>query len=459
MRADVSSAVRIAWGTLFHYATPLVPVYFLYMMLTVVYMQFATDVLLLGPGVVGTIFFASKIWDAVSDPMIGYLSDGTQSRLGRRKPWMYASIVPMVAMTWMLWSPPESLSGLALIAWVSVSVIGFYTAFTLFAVPQMAYGVELSGSPHERARVFGGRQISVTLGMLACFVLATPMITGNPEARSNASLLAAGGSVFLAVAVAFSTWRLPRERSEYEGRGAANPFRATRDVAKNPHARLLLIVYFIEIFGIGATSAMTPFLLIYVTDATDWIWKIFLFYTVPALLSIPFWIALGKRYERYKIWCVAMGLQAFGYGGILFQDEGRIGLMIACSLLNGFAGACSQTLGYSIKGDVIDYDEYKTGERKEGSYLAAWSLAQKFGTGLMIAFSGWALQASGFVANQPQTEVVKWTIKGMTGGAPFICLLVGMVLFSRFKLNGAEADRIRSELAERRKRANQTSAA
>ena len=63
-------------------------------------------------------------------------------------------------------------------------------------------------------------------------------------------------------------------------------------------------------------------------------WVVFLFYTLPAVLSIPFWVWLGKRYERHKLWRYAMGLQAFGYGGIVFQDEGRIGLMIFCSLGN-----------------------------------------------------------------------------------------------------------------------------
>ena len=255
-QTEIEGTATVAWPTLLNFGAPLIPAYLLYMMLTVVYMQFATDVLLLAPGVIGTIFFASKIWDAISDPMVGYWSDATRSRFGRRKSWMYGSIVPLVALTLMLWRPPASLEGGALIAWVTISVIGFYTAFTIFAVPQMAYGVELSPSPTERARVFGARQISVTLGMLACFVLATPMITGNPEARANASLIAGAGSVLIAITIAFTTWGLPKERIEYAGRGATNPIKATRDVAKNPHARLLLIVYFIEIFGIGVGRAI-----------------------------------------------------------------------------------------------------------------------------------------------------------------------------------------------------------
>ena len=233
-------------------------------------------------------------------------------------------------------------------------------------------------------------------------------------------------------------------------RPAPSPVAAVKDVVRNPHARLLLLVYFIEVFGIGATSAMTPYLLIYVTKASDYIGVVFLFYTIPALVSIPFWVWMGERYERHKLWRAAMGLQAIGYGLIVFQDEGRVGLMIGCSLLNGFATACGQTLGYAIKGDVIDYDEYETGERKEGTYLAAWNLAAKLGTGLMIALSGWALEGAGFVANQPQSELTLWTIKGMTGGAPFLCLLIGMVIFSRFSLDAAQAAEIRAAIASRR---------
>lgn len=447
--APATEPDRISWGVLTHYSTPMVPAYFLYMMVTVVYMNFATDVLLLAPGVIGTVFFASKIWDAVSDPMIGFLSDGTRSAIGRRKPWMFASTIPLVVMTIMLWSPPSSLESGELLIWVVVSVLGFYTAFTVYSVPQMALGIELSTSPHERSRVFAGRQVALTFGMLGAFLIATPMIIGNPAARENAVVLSTLLALLVGMAILSCTFALPREREDYFGRGARNPLTAVRDVLRNPHARLLLFVYFIEVFGIGATSAMTPYLLKYVTKAADYVGIVFLFYTIPAVLSIPFWVWLSRRYERHKLWRYAMGLQAIGYGTIIFQDEGRIGLMIASSLLNGFAGACGQTLGYAIKGDVIDYDEYETGERKEGAYLAAWSLAMKFGTGLMIAFSGWALGWSGFVPNEDQSATTKWTIRIMTGGAPFVCLLIGMLAFSRFSLDSREHARIRAVIDSR----------
>ncbi len=449
-RAPAREEERLSWGTLVNFAAPTAPAYLLYMMMTVVYMNFATDVLLIAPGVIGTIFFLSKVWDAVSDPLVGYWSDRTQSRFGRRKSWLFLSIVPLVAFSIMLWSPPADLEGGALLGWVIVSVFGFYTAFTIFIVPQMALGVELSPSPHERSRGFAARQVTLTLGMLGAFLFATPMILNNPEARANAATLSTTVAIVLGLSLLVCTWALPPERAALGGRGAESPVAGIRDVLRNPHARLLLLVYFIEVFGIGATSAMTPYLLIYVTKASDYVGQVFLFFTGATVLAIPFWVWLGRRYERHKLWRVAMGIQAVGYGMILFQGEGRVTLMIVSSLVNGFATACGQTLGYSIKGDVIDFDELQTGERKEGVYLAAWNFASKLGTGLMVAFSGWALQISGFVPNVPQSELTLWTIKGMTGGAPLVCLLLGMWIFSRFSLNGAEAERIRDEIESRR---------
>ena len=73
-------------------------------------MKFATDVLLIAPATMGTIFGLSRIWDAVSDPVAGYLSDRTSHRTGRRRPWIFASMFPIGLAYWMVWSPPETLS-------------------------------------------------------------------------------------------------------------------------------------------------------------------------------------------------------------------------------------------------------------------------------------------------------------------------------------------------------------
>ena len=117
----------LSWTTIGLYGFPTIAVQFIYMLVMVMYMNFATDVLLIAPAVMGAIFFASKLWDAVSDPVVGFLSDRTRSRLGRRRSWMLGSALPVAAFGLMMWAPPDGLSPTLLTLWVGVAIFGFYT--------------------------------------------------------------------------------------------------------------------------------------------------------------------------------------------------------------------------------------------------------------------------------------------------------------------------------------------
>ncbi len=103
----------------------------------------------------------------------------------------------------------------------------------------------------------------------------------------------------------------------------------------------------------------------------------------------------------------------------------------------------------SIQADVIDYDEYLTGERKEGAYFAAWNFVFKSATGVTIMLSGWVLQIVGFVPNQEQTEAVKLAILSLYSIFPLVCYAIGTALIMTFKLDETEHARIRRILDER----------
>src|SRR5262245_60031722 len=88
---------RVSWGTVFAYGAPGVAIGYMNLMVSLYVMKFATDVLLIAPAVMGVIFMVSRIWDAISDPVAGYLSDRTRSRFGRRRIWIIWSVVPIAA--------------------------------------------------------------------------------------------------------------------------------------------------------------------------------------------------------------------------------------------------------------------------------------------------------------------------------------------------------------------------
>ena len=125
------------------YVAPAPCIGFMFFLVSMYLMKFSTDVLLVAPGVMGMIFGISRIWDGISDPLVGYLSDRTHTRIGRRRPWLLASLVPIVVVFLMMWSPPQTLTGNVLLAWMAVSVIGFYTAMTIFGVPHASLGADI----------------------------------------------------------------------------------------------------------------------------------------------------------------------------------------------------------------------------------------------------------------------------------------------------------------------------
>ena len=217
----------------------------------------------------------------------------------------------------------------------------------------------------------------------------------------------------------------------------------------NPHARLLLIVFFIESLGLGGLSVLVPFVTQYVMERADLGPPMLGIYTTANLLGIPLWLYLGRFYEKRRLWLIAMLAGGFGFGLLLFLGPGDWPLMVASSLIAGSANACAVTLGQALKADLIDVDEHRTGQRKEGAYFAAWSFVSKLANGIMILLVGVVLEAAGYVPNVAQTATVRFTLVFLIGGMPVIGYTIGTLLFSRFSLSEAEHARVRLELDAR----------
>jgi GPH family glycoside/pentoside/hexuronide:cation symporter len=419
---------------------------FLFSLVLVMYMKFSTDVLLIAPSAIGAIFFASKIWDAISDPIAGRLSDRTRSRLGRRKSWLLASALPLAASAIAMWTPPAGLEKNAMLVWITLSVFAFYTAYTLFEVPHMALGAELSFETRERNRIFGTRQLLRTFGLFGAFGIGVSLLEDSSTARDNAFWLAAGAGAFAIATIVLAVTTLPAERPDFALRGGQSLRAAMRDVMRNPHARLLLFVFFIEQLGTGGIGVLVPYVAQYVMKRPDLTSEMLMVYVLCTVASIPAWVWLGGRYDKRSLWLSAMWMSMIGFGLLLFLGEGTIGIMVIASVLAGMGSGCGPTLGQALKADVIDWDEYMTGERKEGTYFAAWSFTSKLAAGVMLGIVGLALDWAGFVENQEQTIRVEATMLALMGAMPVVGFGVGILAFRRFSLDRQEHARIRGAI-------------
>jgi GPH family glycoside/pentoside/hexuronide:cation symporter len=438
------SSTPLSSASLLGYGLAAVPGQFAYVLVLIMYLKFAVDDLGASAAVVGTIFLVAKLWDAVSDPMVGNLSDRTKSRFGRRRPWLAASAPLLAVFSVMAWAPPSGLDGMWLSVWISVAVLGFYTAYTIFDVPHMALGAEMTFDRQARNRVFGVRQVMRTLGMFGAGVGGTYLVN---QGASMAAAMSYGLAALTLVCVFGGLSRLPAERTDFLGRGGDNPFRAVRDVFANRHARLLLFVFFIESIGSGGIGVLTPFVIEYVMKMKEIIPYMLGAYMLSALAAVPLWVWLGNFFEKRRLWLFAMVQGGIGYGLIFWVGEGDWVLMAVSSVLAGTAGACGNTLGQALKAEVIDFDEYRTGERKEGAYFAGWSFMSKLAGGIMVGVVGYSLELSGYVQNAAeQSQTVKDTMIFLMGGVPLIGYGIGSLAFTRFSLSEAEHAKIRSEL-------------
>ncbi len=437
-------AERVPLRTVLSYGPPIFGLSGLLFFIQFFFLKFATDVLLLAPATVGVIFALGRAWDAFSDPIVGTLSDRTRSFLGRRRPWMLAAI-PILGLGFaMTWMPPEAIDGTALYAWIGLALFVFYSGYTAYAIPHASLGAELTPDHHDRSRVFGVRHASFMFGII--FAFSGMQFVENAEDSRAAATWFAWVSILVMTIVLLIPPFCVRERPENYGRGGQSSFRAMADVLRNPHARLLLAVTFVEIAGTSVLGIVAPYLIVYVLKRPDLIGPLPGLFLVSSIVSIPLWVRASRRFGKRDVWIVAMvGLASF-FGASFFVGEGNVALLAVLFALAGVSAGCGGAIGFSMLADVIDYDEYRSGERKEGAYAAAQGFATKAANTTIILLTGFVLQHSGFVPNVEQTRTAKLAISGLLAGVPFSMFIVGAVLLSRFRLDSHEHARIREEL-------------
>lgn len=430
--------------TVLAYAAPALGCGYMYLLVSLYVMNYSTDVLLIAPLVIGAIISASRIINAITDPLIGYLSDRTRSRFGRRRFWMLVSIVPTGVLFYMMFAQPANLVGAGLTLWMAVAIIGFYAAINFCFIPHLSLGAELSSDNHQRNRLFGFRHAGYTFGqVLALYTLQLAVSAGqeSPDAvQAVVRDFAIVAGIGFAVLVLFAAFTL-EERADYAGSVHSSFFASIAHVWRNAHARLLLVVSFIENVGFAAISGLAVYVTDYVVGRPDLAGLVILAYLGPSAAFAPLWPKVARRIGKVRLWRYSMIATALSFGGLgpvlYFQSTLQLPGLFTLLFLAGLAGGCGGTMGPSVQSDVIDYDELQTGERKEGMYFAVWDFVFKSAIGMMTLLSGFTLQVTGFLPNEVQPESARLAMILLFSLFPLLCYFVGTLIFTRFNFDEA----------------------
>ncbi len=392
---------------------------------------------------IGVAFVAGRVIDALTDPLIGYLSDRSRSPKGRRRPWILWGCLPLAVLSVALFVPPAGLTGTPAMAWAGLVILCWFLAFTVVNVPYRALGPELTDDYDERTSLFSVREGLLVVGTV--FAAVGPGVVGlalglqdgdgDDERRRFAWYVAITAPLLVLTCVVCT--RGVRERFHQRPSLAPTPQRLLGQVrqafANRPFA-ILLSAFVVIAIGGSLPAVLISYFVTYVLH-TDLLPLFLLIYFGVGLVCLPAWISASRRWGKKRAWLTAMVTNASFFAFVALLGEGdavAYGLLVAGS---GIGGVAVLALPYSMQADVIDHDEQESGERREGLYGGLWSIAEKTAAGLGLGVSMLALDIAGYEPNQEQSAFVLDVLRVLYVGVPVTCTAIGFAIALRYPLD------------------------
>ena len=438
-----------AWS----YAFPALPLSALALSFYVYLPKAYTDLEGVSLGAMGVIILLSRIWDAFLDPWIGRLSDRSLSAHGRRRPWMFLGCFPLAAGVFFLFSPEMRPVWCSADYWFAAWAFLFFFFWTLVNVPYEALGAELSNDYHERTSILAKRDGMVLLGTLCGGALPEIVHRLAPAtATEELSRIGVIYGVLVALSVFLCVSRL-RERArapENESAGVLSN-RGVMSILGNKPFLVLIASY-----GIGALGAALPasLILYYVEDVlqSDKGPLFLVLYLLTGFLCLPLWVLLSRRIEKKTTWLLSMAVNTLTFSLVFFLgrgDELWYGILV---VLSGIGVGATLAIPSSMQADVIDYDEWQTGARREGLYVGLWSIVKKASAAIGAGLGFLLLERAGYVPTpgiQTLNQSSDFALRGLYAGVPSACNLLAIFVALPYALSKVEHERIRREIEGR----------
>ncbi len=360
-------------------------------------LQLYVDKLGLSASAAGVALALAVVWDAVTDPVMGEISDRTRLRWGRRRSWIAVGAPLSSFLFVVLFTPPSGVSQFLLASYLLLAYTAFNTALTVLAVPHAALGGELTIDPSGRNEVFGWRFLFSNLGLvLAILIPVLAMGQGGGAGR---------GAPWIAIAVLIGGWVAvfatrafdrPDDRGErLEIRLVAESLKAA---LRSRPFRPLLAAYVVGSVALTLNSSLALFYYQYrlqLDERQVFLWVLLPFALVIAV-SIGGWVLIAQRIGRR--WSAFSGILMLGFGTAivypLFPQGELIGPVIWGLVGGMFVG--SVFLLDATVADVVDHEEAVTGAHREGVFFGMWRMASKLARAVGLITTGFLLDLIGF---------------------------------------------------------------
>ena len=417
----------------------------------------------LNPALFGLAMTIPRIWDAFTDPLMGRISDRSQSRYGRRRPYVFIGAFLMAVSFITIWMVPEKMNDMGIFLWLTIGSVLFFTAFTIYSVPFNALVYEQTPDYHERTRLMFYLALFYNIGNLCVnwYVPATSW-SGfeNPLAGARWIALGLSLAVFLGLGILPAIFGKERfyKVAQKEKKEIGFIKAIGQAASSKPMLGLVGIVFALNFCGTIAGS-IAMYIVIYYVKAGDVAGGLVLNamngtgFAIVGFLGIFALRWLALRYgKRQAMFCV---LLLTAVGGIskwfIFTPE-YPHLLLLDAVLNGPVWVSLGVIVPSMIADLCDWDEHKFGERREGVISSVFTWITKFGTSFTFLVSGVALYFSGFDeslgADQPDGTIM--TLRLFFVGASVLAPVLAIFSLKLYGITEDNAYSIRKELETRR---------
>ncbi len=400
------------------------------------YLFFLTDVARINPGLAGVTVILGGVWDAVNDPLVGWLSDRTRTRWGRRRPYLLFGAVPYgVTFALMWWVPPIESQWLLCLYFALIYIL-FDTAVTVVSCPYDALVPELTLDYDERTSVTSYRAFfSIVTGLLAAvgFGLALESVT-----QLEVAFLGMGitfGLVFIpSILIAFFG---THERKAFQARPATSLRRSLKFVLHNRPWRYSLGMHILSWVPVNIASAVFVYYLIYWigmrAGQASMVQGIIL---GSSAFFLPLVLWIGHRWDKKTAYIISIGSWLVVMLSILLVPQGARTLAYVVAVLVGPGIAAAHALPRAMSADTLDVDQVQSGLRQEGVYAGIEAFVRKISTKVVLAAVGPVLALSGYLENATtQSPGTLLAIRTLLAVVPSIILMAAIVLAWYYPLN------------------------
>ena len=418
-------------------------------------LYFYTDVVGISPALAGTIYLIGMMWDALTDPYMGYIAERTRTRWGVYRPYLLFGNIPLaLSFVLLFWIPP--LEGYSLFFFLIFANILHRTCFTIVSVPFSSLTPRITSDSTERTNLTGFRMLGAQTGTNLMALCAFPIIrwiggdSTGPAAEAPGFLALAaiaGITAVLIQAITFLTVKEPQNSQGIE-RVSGSLIETARAVSKNKAFWLV----FSAILIMGMTTLFFGKTLIYYTkyalDLHDHQETVLFTNGIVAFLSIPFWWWVSNKIGKKNTWIVSGSLTIIAFLIFYLYPISTLNeLLVLVALIGAGAGAAG-ILFWSMLPDTIEYGEVETGIRSESSLYGFMTFAQKSSIALAASIFTFVLSYIGFEANEVQSQETIQSMKSIMTLIPILGVAASVFIIYQYPIDSNTHEQLLETLEE-----------